>query len=153
MEQRCPLGHTYHLKQRKKKNGECEMQNDVRNRNLDSISRVMGTLNIFFIFGVRKKLITSIVTAFVEEKNKSNWCLKICCYQANKAVWLQAHPEPWDSFCFKEPRFVWKYPWQRSFACNCNSWNYAFIWKQEKEKREIYGNALKLYSNSTQATL
>ena len=56
----------------KKKNGECEMQNDVRNRNLDSISRVMGTLNIFFIFGVRKKLITSIVTAFVEEKNKSN---------------------------------------------------------------------------------
>lgn len=48
------------------------MQNDVRNRNLDSISRVMGTLNIFFIFGVRKKLITSIVTAFVEEKNKSN---------------------------------------------------------------------------------
>lgn len=59
-----------HLKHRAEKNGEYEMQNDVRNRDLDSASRVMGTLNIFKIFAVRKNLITSIVTAFVEEKNK-----------------------------------------------------------------------------------
>ena len=44
--------------------------NDPMNRDLDSLSRVMGTLNILKIFALRKNLITSIVTAFVEEKNE-----------------------------------------------------------------------------------
>lgn len=40
------------------------------NRDLDSLSRITSTSNNFKIFALKKNLITSIVTAFVEEKNE-----------------------------------------------------------------------------------
>lgn len=69
MEQRTLLGDTCHLKC--KVDGMVYMRsNNPMNGDLDSLFRAMGILNIFKIFALRKILITSIVTAFVEEKNE-----------------------------------------------------------------------------------
>ena len=67
-------------------------------------------------------------------------------YQTYKASWPQTHPEPWDSFCFTEPGFVSDIHGKEVSPVTVG--NYDFIWKQEKEKGKIYGNALKLYPSS-----
>ena len=48
-------------------NMRCKMMSEIE---IKSESIVIGILNIFKIFAIRKKLITSTVTAFVGEKKK-----------------------------------------------------------------------------------
>lgn len=108
-------------------------------------SIVIGILNIFKIFSIRKKLITSTITAFVGEKKKEllvteNSVIRpIKPHDHRPTLSLGTHSVCDQALCAdihgKE-------------ILPITVGNYDFIWKQEKEKGKIYGNPLKLYPSS-----
>ena len=81
--------------------GEYEKQYNVVNRDLDLVSGVIGTSNIFKVFAMIKNVITSIITASIKEKNKNKYVwLIIHSYYVNKAHHLgplpHLAPKPWE---------------------------------------------------------
>ena len=129
------------------------MQNDVRNRDLDSASRVMGTLNIFKIFAVRKNLMTSIVTAFVEEKNKELLMAENSLLLGQQTLMTTGPMSLGTHSVLQNQALCGDIHGKEFLPVTVTPGNYDFIWKQEKEKWKIYGNTLKLYPNSVYAKL
>lgn len=109
-------------------------------------SRVIGILNIFKIFAIWKKLITSTVTAFVGEKKKE-------LLVTENSVIRPIKPHDHRPTLSHGTHSVLQ---NQALCADIHGkevspvtvGNYDFIWKQEKEKGKIYGNALKLYPSS-----
>lgn len=109
-------------------------------------SIVIGILNIFKIFSIRKKLITSTITAFVGEKKKEllvteNSVIRpIKPHDHRPTLSLGTHSVLQNQALCADIHGKEILP--------ITVGNYDFIWKQEKEKGKIYGNPLKLYPSS-----
>lgn len=125
--------------------------NNPMNRDLDSLSRVMGTLNILKIFALRKNLITSIVTAFVEEKNEELFMAEDSLLSDQQSSMTIGPLWALGIVLFYWTRLCVRHLWQRSFGFNCCSRFHTTSYGNKKWKKEQYiGNALKLCPNSVQ---